>query len=252
MIAAFRKFFCLGILLTICNSLVCGQNKENGSKWNKKVVFITEDVFDQLPDTFFFLQPVYQNYYQTKEPLLIKYYVKETTKLTFRNNLSTGTYHVCMHKPTVDTILAKNILENPGVIQIVKRDTNDYVGLLEEMIHVPFVMPPRLLYQGHQTDLRLAVDCAELAIYGKRRQGYNIPYCGPKKIVDYLNETYSIKRGTVINFGFQISVVYKDKGIIGKLDSQDLLIHAYKDKVEIISFENTDLNGRIYKMYEWK
>ena len=70
---------------------------------------------------------------------------------------------------------------------------------------------------GHQTDLRVCVDCAELAIYGKRRQGFNIPYCGPRGINNYLEEISpdSIFNGCIVHFGDQVDVIYSDEGVKG-------------------------------------
>ncbi len=250
MTPAFRSFFCWVILLLTGSNLIIAQS--SSGRPLSKAIWITDKVISELPDTLTILQPLYDNQYQTRRVLPIRYLVKSVGKRAWLKNWSKGTFLCSWQSIKEDTLSSVNILDRPGVFQLIKRDSDDYVGYLEELLTVPFVMPPRLLYSGHQTDLRLGVDCAELAIYGKRRQGYDIPYCGPQKIVNYLKETDSIRRGTVVSFGFQISVVYEDRGLSGQLDDADLLIHAYKDKAEIISFGESGLNRYPYKLYEWK
>ena len=109
-----------------------------------------------------------------------------------------------------------------------------------------------LANHGHQADLRLGIDCAELAIYGRRRMGENIPYVGPRGIKDYLEKTDNVEVGVVLHFGFQVSVLYEDRGKIGKIDEADLLIHAYEDKAEIIELGKTDLWKWPFEMFVWK
>lgn len=51
---------------------------------------------------------------------------------------------------------------------------------------------------------------------------------------------------------FKVGVVYKDLGIVGILDDNDYLIHAYDDRVKIQKFADCTLNGFNYKLYEWR
>ncbi|MFM2393891.1 MAG: hypothetical protein RLZZ546_1873 [Bacteroidota bacterium] len=142
---------------------------------------------------------------------------------------------------------------NKNILQFSIREDNTYIGYLTELLNLPFLLGPKKIHNyGHQTDLRIGVDCAELAIYGRRRMGYKIPYCGPRNILKYLNQVNEIKEGTIIHFRFQVSIVYKDLGIKGKLDNKDYLIHAHEDKVKIEKFKACNLNGYPFKIFEWK
>lgn len=167
-----------------------------------------------------------------------------------------GTYHIGFCQSQIDTTFSTFyplINEYSRVVQIVVREDNSYLGYLTELIGLPFVIPPkRIGTHGHQTDLRLGTDCAELAIYGRRRMGYGVPYCGPRRMLEYLERSDELKPGTIVHFGYQVSVLYKDRGRIGVLDSDDLLIHAYQDKVAIEAFGNTDMTRKQYKLYTWK
>lgn len=171
-------------------------------------------------------------------------------------NLNPGTYYIGITNDNAETQIESFLpihLTNNNIIQLVVRENDTYIGYLSELLGTPFILPPKLLgVYGHQTDMRIGTDCAELAIYGKRRMGYNIPYCGPAGIVKYLVPTNDLKEGTIIHFGFQVSVLYKDNGQVGQLDDQDLVIHAYRDKVSIDKLGDTGLLQYTYKLYKWK
>jgi hypothetical protein len=172
-----------------------------------------------------------------------------------------GTYYIaCASNDTAlpDTfseILPINFLYLNKIIQIVIREDDSYLGYLTELLNTPFILPPMSIpTNGHQTDLRMGSDCAELAIYGKRRQGYNIPYCGPVNIIKFLDTISDNKifPGCLIHFGDQVSVVYKDAGISEVLDKDDLLIQSYTNGVEIISWEKSQFYKRKYFVFKWK
>ena len=164
MTPAFRSFFCWVILLLTGSNVALAQSSSD-KLLSEKEIWITDQVIRGLPDTLTLLQPLYDNLYQTRKVLPIRYVAKPVVKSEWLKSLSKGTC-LCSWQPIKeDTLSSINILDRPGVFQLIKRDSDDYVGYLEELLTVPFVMPPRLLHSGHQTDLRLGVDCAELAIY---------------------------------------------------------------------------------------
>lgn len=143
-------------------------------------------------------------------------------------------------------------LIDENIIQIVVKKNDSYIGFLTEQLNLPFIIPPKVLPKfGHQTDLNIGTDCAELAIYGMRRLGYKIPYEGPKGITKYLIKVDSISSGTILHYGFQVSIIYADLGEIGELDEEDLLIHAFEDKVKIEYLGETKLLGMECKKYRW-
>lgn len=136
---------------------------------------------------------------------------------------------------------------------VVVRTGNEYLDYLSELHNVPFTLPPRRLKNGHQTDLRIGTDCAELAIYGMRRLGHDIPYCGPKNIHKYCTKVDSIQPGDLIHFGDQVSVIYEDNGIKGVFDEKDQLIHARPKGVTIERWIDSEYEGRSYfKLLRWK
>ncbi len=149
---------------------------------------------------------------------------------------------------SLDTVL------EPTVVLRVRRD-DSYLGYLTEMIGVPFVLPPRRFPDGgHQTDLGLGVDCAELAIYGRRRQGHKVPYVGPQGIYYYLRPIRpdSLFEGCVVHFGGQVSVLYRDLGRAGQLDAEDLLIQSYETWVRIVSWRESGWYRREWEGFMWR
>jgi hypothetical protein len=171
-------------------------------------------------------------------------------------------YYACFHKSdkllfsrTICETKPINNLTNMQIIQLVVRLNDSYIGYLTELFNTPFILPPvKITGYGHQTDLRIGSDCAELAIYGKRREGYNIPYCGPHGIVKYLDQLneYEIFEGCIIHFGSQVSVLYQDKGIKNKLDKKDILIQSYLTKANFISYFNSGFYRKKYRVFKWK
>ena len=166
-----------------------------------------------------------------------------------------GTYYFALLNDTIS--IASNplplSLQHPQLVQVVIREKDTYLGYLSECLGLPFIIPPKYIGAwGHQADLRIGLDCAALAIYGRRRMGYSIPYCGPKRIYQYLRSSDQLSPGTILHFGFQVSILYKDYPPLGRLNPEDLLIHAYQDKVAIQAIGNTKLWGMTYQMYDWK
>lgn len=170
--------------------------------------------------------------------------------------LSPGTYNIGFSRTPIDSTFSTFYPLTDidlNIVQVTIREDDSYLGYLTELLGLPFVIPPKLIGSyGHQTDLRLGTDCAELAIYGKRRMGFNIPYCGPRGILEYLKGTDDLNPGTIIHFGHQVSILYEDRGNIGILDHEDLLIHAYQDKVAIEALNKTELADKEYRLYTWK
>jgi len=206
-------------------------------------------------------KPVLKEYdnLSTERPVLPIHYTISVLNNTASDSLSLqslecGTYYFGIVSDIPGNILTSEPIHivDDNIIQIIVRENDCYTGYLTELISLPFVIPPKnMIGFGHQTDLHIGTDCAELAIYGIRRMGYKVPYCGPRGITDYLDKSDELVSGTILHFGFQVSVLYKENGN-GKLDADDLLIHAYKDKVAIEKVGQTELLHLPYTAYKWK
>ena len=166
------------------------------------------------------------------------------------------------------------------VIQVISRPSDDYIGYLFELINTPFLMAPRFTPEGHQqADCRLGCDCAGLVVYGRRRMGFDIPYAGPLRILPYLipvlpeifaadssslpvvyrsetDETVlvgegGLERGNLVHFGVQVSVFLEDRGVIGMLDPEDMLIQSWFDGPHVCIIRESGFYDLPVRLYKW-
>ncbi|MEO0899652.1 MAG: hypothetical protein AAFY71_24795 [Bacteroidota bacterium] len=212
---------------------------------------------------FYTLTPIDSAYEQGPyERALIGYRLIQLSQSEIQDSLiysaeKAGTYYVGMgHLSSPDTLIyLKDILAQP-IHQFVVREDDTYLGYLTELVNVPFGLVPWRFGKNsvHQTDMRVLVDCAELAIYGRRRMGQEIPYVGPRGIWKYMEELPfdQLRPGDIIHFGDQVSVLYEDVNPIGKLNAEDILIQAFEERVRKVSWKESGFYGRPYKPLRWK
>ncbi len=204
-----------------------------------------------------------------------------------------GTFYVCAELegiPSSDPPLQQRFSEvsplhlkyRSRVIQIVRRENDSYLGCLSELFGTPFIIAPRQTGAGvHETDARMGSDCAAFAIYGKRRQGFRVPYCGPAGIYRYLQEIgpggavrpipragrafYAdskgrpvrvgpggLEPGDIVHFGEQVSVFYRDAGFPGILDQDDLLVQCFGDTPRVTTVRDSGFFQRPPRLFKWR
>jgi len=173
-----------------------------------------------------------------------------------------------------------HILYPGSILQVVVRASDSYTGYLFEMMNTPFIMTPRLTPQGyHQADSRLGCDCAGLAVYGRRRMGFDIPYAGPSGILRYLTPVFpgqftadssftpavyrseagesvpvgsdGLRPGHIIHFGSQVSVFLEDRGEPEILDSEDLVIQSWYNGTSVCTIAQCGFYGLPLRLYRW-
>lgn len=141
------------------------------------------------------------------------------------------------------------------------RRSDDYVGYITELFGVPFVYAPRHVKGvGHQTDNGLGADCIAVIIYGKRREGIDIPYFAPPKLCELTYKVgdqnsltkAKIKRGDILHFGFQTAVLSKDVKPLGILTPKDKIIHCYHTYVEELNFSNLPYRDMPFDILRWE
>ncbi len=193
-----------------------------------------------------------------------------------------GTFYVTWLDGLPDTI---RMVDPPhrqmeSTVRVSLRLDDGYTGLLFEMMNTPFIMAPRHTPDGsHQTDERLGTDCAGLAVYGKRRQGFHIPYAGPAGITRFLTPLGSgsylpvfagdtwvfinslgdsakvgdegLRQGDILHFGAQVSVFLEDRGISGVLDSDDLLIQSWFQGTHVCTIGENGFFGMPVRLFRW-
>jgi hypothetical protein len=150
-------------------------------------------------------------------------------------------------------------------VELVVRRDDSYVGMVSELLGVPFVYWPRGSAAGHQTDLRRGADCVALAIYGRRRLGFSVPYVAPPALSRYadvissaastgdaISNSTPIAAGDILHFGFQTAVVSSDRGRRGMLDGDDLVIHTYHGVAEEARVSDLPYRRHKLRVMRWR
>jgi hypothetical protein len=203
-----------------------------------------------------------------------------------------GTYYIgaAALKPSEATTLRLTVLTEASplhlkyrqrIVQVTRRVDDSYLGRLSELFQTPFIIAPRVTEpRVHETDERMGSDCASFAIYGMRRQGFRIPYCGPLGIYRFLTEIGGspawpgksgspgvylfengeqvpvgpgkLEPGDIVHFGEQVSVFYADAGRPGVLDKDDLLIQCYLGGPTITSIKDSGFFHRPVRIFKWR
>ena len=134
----------------------------------------------------------------------------------------------------------------------VRRDET-YVGYLHELLGVPFVFAPAHTERGHQTDLREAVDCVSLVIYGQRRLGREVAYVSPHALAEQLEPVDHLPPapGQVLHWGWQTAVLLEDRPPLGRLDGADLVILAWKGHAEVRALNSLPFAATPFQRMRW-
>jgi hypothetical protein len=142
----------------------------------------------------------------------------------------------------------------PAVHRVAFRANDSYLGYISELFNTPYIFGSAGPDGRNQSDLLIGSDCADLAVYGKRRMGKKVEYVSsysidqqapevtraatqderglgldPKgKPVRYGAAKGEIAVGDVIHFpsSRHVAVLYEDRAPIGVLDSGDLMVHT--------------------------
>ena len=127
-----------------------------------------------------------------------------------------------------------------------------YPARLTEIFNLPYVYGSALL----DPDSRNGADCAGFIIYGRRREGADIPYVNPQGLLPYLEEldefqgyrneaaqgrngpivitADQVARGLLLHFGKHIAAVYEAKGVLRK---DTPVVHQLEGYPEITTLE---------------
>lgn len=113
-----------------------------------------------------------------------------------------------------------------NVLRFSRYEGDGYPGKLTEIFNLPYVYGSALLRVGDRisADARYGADCSHFIIYGKRREGWNIPYVNPKDLLPYLEPVDEFT-------GFHDGIAYGQRGPIAltpELVENGLLLHFGK------------------------
>jgi hypothetical protein len=147
-----------------------------------------------------------------------------------------------------------------SVIAISRFQGDGYIGKLTEIFNLPYVLGSALLNVGGQTsaDARQGADCSHFIIYGRRREGANIPYVNPKDLLPYLEfiddfqgfkegvafgrhgpiimTPELLKKGLLLHFGNHVAAIYRNSGHGDVLTGDTLVVHQLEGPAEITTF----------------
>lgn len=136
-----------------------------------------------------------------------------------------------------------------AVTRVTIRQDDTYLGYLTEMFNQPYIWASAgPTAKAHQSEHLEGSDCADFVVYGARRMGADIPYMwtgglpGVTKLLgagtrsaDGIyrdakgNPVAYTTRGDMVLFPRHVGVLVEDRGTIGVLDDQDLMMHTLFD-----------------------
>ncbi len=135
------------------------------------------------------------------------------------------------------------------VLRVSIRRDDTYLGYLTELYNQPYIWASAGLSDAtHQSERLEGSDCADFIVYGMRRAGQPIPYTytgelprftklvaagarGPDGVYrDRAGQPIPFPRpGDILLFPRHVGAVFADRGTIGVLDDQDLMMHSLFD-----------------------
>jgi hypothetical protein len=157
----------------------------------------------------------------------------------------------------------------PEIPLVAWRPDDTYLGYLHELFNTPYIYGSKRIRGGHQTDLLVGSDCADLTVYGKRRQRgrkhFGYTYTGglyklaSKRTPVHLDDegfyvdrknrrlTFSdegqVRPGDLLNLEEgHVGVLVRDDGD-GYLDTGDLLLHTLFREPEIVPIKDCRWGG---------
>ncbi len=152
----------------------------------------------------------------------------------------------------------------PDVFTLSYRPDDTYLGYLHELFNTPYIYGSKRIRGGHQSDILVGSDCADFAVYGKRRQRsrkkFGYTYTGglyklsskrTKVHLDdegfYVNKknrrlSFSkdgdVRPGDLLNLpDGHVGVLLRDDGN-GFLDTGDFLMHTLFREPEIVPIKD--------------
>jgi hypothetical protein len=136
-----------------------------------------------------------------------------------------------------------------AVMRVSIRRDDTYLGYLTEMFGQPYIWASAgTSDRAHQSEHLEGSDCADFIIYGKRRMGAKLAYTWTGGLPDYTkllaagtrgedgvyrdkaNRPLPFTRiGDLVLFPRHVGVLAVDRGTLGVLDDQDLMMHTLFD-----------------------
>ncbi len=134
------------------------------------------------------------------------------------------------------------------VFRVAVRRDDSYTGYLTELVNTPYIFGSDGAPGAHQADLLVGSDCADLAVYGIRRMGKDVPYVSTWTLEEHApivalakgrgpdgtllqangkNITHAREGDLLLFPGTRhVAVLWKDLPPEGVLDEGDLMFHT--------------------------
>ena len=133
------------------------------------------------------------------------------------------------------------------VHRITIRTDDSYLGFLSELYGQPYIWASAgRTDKSHQSERLEGSDCADFVVYGWRRMGRSVPYTWTGGLPDHTrllgrgeadesgvyrdadgNPIPFPKVGDIALFPRHVGVLTDDRGTIGALDHEDIMMHSY-------------------------
>ncbi len=159
-----------------------------------------------------------------------------------------------------------------AVHRVSLRRDDTYLGILTEMYGQPYIWASAgTTARTHQSERLEGSDCADFVVYGARRMGKDIPYVwsgglGPyTKLLgkgevgddgvyrDRDGEPLAFPRpGDLIVFPRHVGALVEDRGTIGVLDVEDVLMHTLFDSPKEQPLRDSGYAERPVELRRWK
>lgn len=128
------------------------------------------------------------------------------------------------------------------------RAADDLLGVVQELLHVPHADSPRGAPPVlHETEQALCVDAVSVVLYGARRLGLPVGYAGWQQLEPFLEAVEQggqpLTRGDVITRGHAVALLVEDRGRLGVLDGEDLVLTAETGPLRTLSWKQFPTRG---------
>jgi len=159
-----------------------------------------------------------------------------------------------------------------SVHRIAVRRDDSYLGFLTELYGQPYIWASAgRTDRSHQSETLEGSDCADFIVYGWRRMGNKVSYTWTGGLPEH---TVLLKRGEVdedgiyrdgagkkipfpavgdlVLFPRHVGALTKDKGEIGVLDHEDIMMHSYFASPREQSLGDSDYASAVIETRRWK
>ena len=158
------------------------------------------------------------------------------------------------------------------VVRVSLRRDDTYIGYLTEMYGQPYIWASAgWSDRMHQTERLEGADCADFVVYGARRMGKHIRYTFTGGLSRYTTNLGSARPdqdgvymdasghpmqfpavGDLVLFPGHVGVLTADRGEIGVLDGEDLMMHALYDSPHEEGIGAAGYGERRIELLRWR